>query len=354
MEFLFDYGLFLAKTVTLVAAILVVFIAVFSTAQRSRHRHHEGEIHVERLNDKLKRMKKAVQHKMLATDERKAWLKRQKKSEKQETKSARDKKRGEIGEAQPKPRIFVLEFIGDIKASDTESLRKAISAVLSVAEPDRDQVVVKLESAGGLVHAYGLAAAQLDRIRQANLPLTACVDKVAASGGYMMACVADRIIVSPFAVVGSIGVVAQLPNFHRLMKKHDIDFEVLTAGEHKRTLTVFGENTDKGRRKFQEDLEDTHQLFKQYVAEHRPKVAIDQVASGDIWFGQRALEVELVDALMTSDQYLIEACDQADVFLVNYARPRTMAEKFGVGISAAVDGLVMRAADLIRGGRFGS
>lgn len=353
MDFLIEYGLFLAKAITIVAAILVVVITIFSVAQRSRHKHQEGEIHVERLNDKLKRMKQAIEHKMVASHERKAWLKRLKKARKQEQKADKAKAKDQ-SQAPTKPRVFVLEFNGDIKASDTASLRRTISAVIAVANPERDQVVVKLESGGGLVHAYGLAAAQLDRLKQARLPLTACVDKVAASGGYMMACVADRIVASPFAVLGSIGVVAQLPNFHRLMKKHDIDYEILTAGEHKRTLTLFGENTDKGRKKFLEDLEDTHVLFKQYVAEHRPQVAIDQVANGDIWFGQRALEVALVDELMTSDQYLVDACEKADVFLVSYERQLSVTEKLGVGISATAERLILRLAELARSGRYGS
>lgn len=355
MEFLIDYGLFLAKAITVVAAILVVVIAVISASQRTRHRHHEGDLRVDRLNDKLKRMKKTIQHKMISSHERKAWLKRQKKSEKEEKKAAKGKGKASDKTQEPaRPRVFVLNFHGDIKASETDSLRRAISAVLSVAEPERDRVVVKLESPGGLVHAYGLAAAQLDRIRQAGLQLTACVDKVAASGGYMMACVADRIVASPFAVLGSIGVVAQLPNFHRLLKKHDIDYEVLTAGEHKRTLTVFGENTDKGRKKFMEDLEDTHVLFKQYVSEHRPQVEIDKIANGDIWFGQRALEVALIDELMTSDQYLIEACDQADVFLVSYERHQSLPEKLGLGVSAATEKLALRVADFVNSSRFGA
>lgn len=353
MEFLTDYGLFLAKAVTLVAAILVIFVAVLAATQRTRHKHQEGELHVERLNDKLKRMRKAIQHKMLSSHERKAWLKLQKKNEKQEQKKAKGKSKDKADQEPEKPRVFVLQFHGDIKASETESLRRAISAVISVADPERDRVVIKLESPGGLVHAYGLAAAQLDRIRQAKLPLTACVDKVAASGGYMMACVADKIVASPFAVLGSIGVVAQLPNFHRLLKKHDIDYEVLTAGEHKRTLTVFGENTDKGRKKFQEDLEDTHGLFKQYVAERRPQVEIDHIANGDIWFGQRALDVALIDELMTSDQYLIEACDEAEVFLVSYERQLSLSEKFGVGVSMTAEKLVLRMAELVRGSRYG-
>ena len=220
--------------------------------------------------------------------------------------------------------------------------------MLGVAEPGRDEVVVRLESGGGLVHAYGLAAAQLDRIRNKGVRLTACVDKVAASGGYMMACVADRIVASPFAVVGSIGVVAQLPNFHRFLKKNDVDFEVLTAGEHKRTLTIFGENTDKGRQKFLEDLEETHGLFKEYVAERRPQLDIAKVSNGDIWFGKRALEVQLVDELKTSDEYLIEASERADVVSVTFQRKRTLPEKLGLAVGAALEHTVWRLLSVFR------
>ena len=199
-----------------------------------------------------------------------------------------------------------------------------------------------------MVHSYGLAAAQLDRIRAKGLNLTVCVDKVAASGGYMMACVADRIVASPFAILGSIGVVAQLPNVHRLLKKNNVDFEVLTAGEHKRTLTVFGENTDKGRQKFLADLEDIHQLFKDYVGERRPQLDMAAVANGDIWFGRRALDVKLIDAIQTSDEYLLEAVERADVVSVTYQRKRTLPEKLGLAASAAVEHTVWRLLSVFR------
>jgi len=211
-----------------------------------------------------------------------------------------------------------------------------VSAVIQIADPAKDKVLVKLESAGGMVHSYGLAAAQLDRLKQHELDLTVIVDKVAASGGYMMACVADKIVASPFAIMGSIGVVAQLPNFNKLLKKNDIDYEVLTAGEFKRTLTMFGENTDKGRQKFQDDLEDTHELFKAYVAQRRPAVDIDKVATGDIWFGSRALEVNLVDELATSDEYIMQACNDADVYSVAYKEKQNLADKLGFAVSRGI------------------
>lgn len=350
MEFLTDYGLFLAKTVTFVVAVLVIVTAVVSAAHRKQDGDEsDGELHVKRLNEGFKRLKENLHQKLLGDSDRKAWLKARKKQKKAEAKAEKKAaKSGESKEDITRPRVFVLDFNGDIKASDNDQLRKSITAVLSLAEPERDEVVIRLESPGGLVHAYGLAAAQLDRVRAKGIPLTACVDKVAASGGYMMACVADRIVASPFAILGSIGVVAQLPNFHRLLKKNDVDFEILTAGEYKRTLTMFGENTDKGRKKFLEDLEDTHVLFKEYVGERRPAVDIEAVANGDIWFGQRALDVHLIDELKTSDEYLIDACERAEVVSVTFRRRRTLPEKLGLAASGAIEHSFWKLAGMLR------
>lgn len=220
----------------------------------------------------------------------------------------------------------MLDFDGDVKASEVEPLRQEISAVLLLAEAE-DEIVIRLESPGGMVHEYGLASSQIERIKRKQIPLTICVDRVAASGGYMMACLADKLLAAPFAIVGSIGVIAQLPNFHRLLKKNDIDYEVLTAGEYKRTLTVFGENTEKGREKFVQELEETHDLFKGFVQEYRPQVDINSVATGEIWFGKQALENKLIDELSTSDQYLMDAADQADIFIVRYEEKKSLQDK---------------------------
>lgn len=346
MEFLSDYGLFLAKVVTFVVAAVVVIVMIAATVQRSKGEgDDEGELTVRRLNEKYRKLRETIESRMLSPEQRKLWKKAKQKADKAKKKAA--KNTGKTKE-ETRPKTFVIDFDGDIKASDTETLRKSVTAVLAVAEPGRDEVVVRLESGGGLVHAYGLAAAQLDRIRGKGIRLTACVDKVAASGGYMMACVADRIVASPFAVLGSIGVVAQLPNFHRVLKKHDVDYEILTAGEHKRTMTIFGQNTEKGRTKFLEDLEDTHHLFKDYVRERRPELDVDAVANGDIWFGTRALEVKLVDEILTSDEYLIDACDRSDVVTVSFQRKRTLPEKLGLAASTALEATVWRVLSAFR------
>jgi len=193
-----------------------------------------------------------------------------------------------------------------------------------------------------MVHAYGLASSQLDRLRKRDIPLTVCVDKVAASGGYMMACVADKILAAPFAIIGSIGVVAQMPNFNKLLKKHDVEYEVLTAGEHKRTLTLFGENTDKGRKKFIEDLEDTHALFKDFVAQRRPQVKIKKIATGEVWYGSRALDLALIDEVKTSDEYLMQRVTEADVFEISYKLKKKLHQRLGIAAEESADRLLLK------------
>ena len=228
-----------------------------------------------------------------------------------------------------------------ISASAVGHLREEITAVLTQATPN-DEVLLKLESAGGMVHSYGLASSQLDRLRKKNVPLTVCVDKVAASGGYMMACVADKILAAPFAIIGSIGVVAQMPNFNKVLKKHDVEFELLTAGEHKRTLTMFGENTEKGREKFIEELEDTHQLFKDYVSTRRPQVDIEKIATGEIWFGSRAKDMALIDDIQTSDEYLVSRIEEADVFEVAYVFKKKLHQRLGIAAEESADRLLLK------------
>ena len=327
MEFLTEYGVFLAKTITVVVAVIIILSAAASAALKGK-KPESKEMLIEKLNTKFDDVKHVLEESMLDKDQ----LKEIKKSEKQALKAEKSKP-----DDKKKARVFVLNFEGDIKASAVEGFREAVTAVLQIAQPERDEIVVKLESAGGMVHSYGLASAQLDRIKKKGIKLTACVDKVAASGGYMMACVADTIIASPFAIMGSIGVVAQLPNFSKVLKKNDIDFEILTAGKYKRTLTMFGENTDEGREKFKADLEDTHELFKAYVSERRPSVDIESVANGDIWFGTKALEVALVDDLKTSDEYIVDACQDADVFSIEFKDKKSLMDKLGVAVSSGIE-----------------
>lgn len=237
-------------------------------------------------------------------------------------------------------KIFVLDFKGDIQASAVENLREEITLILATAKAGRDRVVVRLESPGGMVHGYGLATAQLVRLRDAGFHLTICVDKVAASGGYMMACIANEIISAPFAVVGSIGVVAQVPNFNRLLKQHNVDFELYTAGQYKRTVTMFGENTPEGKAKFEEELQQTHVLFKHFVEKYRPQLNVDKVATGEHWYGQDALDLNLVDKLETSDEYLLALLPQHDVYVINTRKKATLGEKLGLQAAQMADSLI--------------
>ena len=235
----------------------------------------------------------------------------------------------------------MLDFKGDISASETTALREEISAIINVAKVD-DEVLLRLESPGGVVHGYGLAASQLARLKQKGIKLTVAVDKVAASGGYMMACVADKIVSAPFAIIGSIGVVAQIPNIHRLLKKHDVDVDVMTAGEFKRTVTVLGENTEKGKQKFQAELEETHQLFKQFVAQNRPHLDVDKVATGEHWFGQQALALQLVDELATSDDIILEKMKDKSVIAVKYKVKKPLLQKIGKQAEESIEGIIHR------------
>jgi len=324
VEFVLEYASFLAKTVTLVIAIVVVLVTAATLRSKGRRRS-AGQLQVSKLNDFYKGLRERLEQSLFDKDQLKTLRKQQAKGEKKHKK-----------QPETKPRVFVLDFDGDIKASATESLRHEITALLSLATP-KDEVVLRLESGGGMVHSYGLASSQLARIRQAGVPLTICIDKVAASGGYMMACIGDKIISAPFAILGSIGVVAQLPNVNKLLKKHDIDFEVLTAGEYKRTLTVFGENTEKGREKFQQDLDITHRLFKNFVSQYRPQLAIDEVATGEIWLGVAALDKQLVDELKTSDEYLADRAKSAELFHLHYAERKSLQERVGLAASSSLE-----------------
>ncbi|WP_411690606.1 protease SohB [Acinetobacter towneri] len=237
-------------------------------------------------------------------------------------------------------KIYVLDFKGDTAASAVEQLREEITLILATAKAGRDRVVVHLESPGGMVHGYGLAAAQLVRLRDAGFHLTICVDKVAASGGYMMACIGSEIVSAPFAILGSIGVVAQVPNFNRLLKEKNIDFEMYTAGEYKRTVTMFGENTEAGKAKFEEELQQTHVLFKHFVEKYRPQLNVEKVATGEHWYGEDALELNLIDKLETSDEYLLSLLPQHDIYVIQTRKKPTLGEKLGLQAAQMADSLI--------------
>ena len=329
-EFFFNYGLFLAKSATIVVSILIVVIFFMFLAGRKQadKADKKDSIEITKLNNKYDNLAMMMNASMLHKDRLKNYIKEEKEKLKETIKNV---KRGP-----QKKRIYVLNFHGDIRASAVTSLREEITAILTVAA-ENDEVFVRLESGGGVVHGYGLGASQLMRIRDKNIPLTVSVDKVAASGGYMMACVANRIIAAPFAIIGSIGVIAQVPNFNKVLKKHDIEYDQFTAGEFKRTVTMFGENTDEAKAKFCEEIEDIHALFKDFIIQHRPDVDIVKVSTGESWPGTRALEKNLVDELKTSDDYLLESSKDADIYEIKYVSKKSLGEKIGFQMQRLAD-----------------
>ncbi|MGY0219256.1 protease SohB [Endozoicomonadaceae bacterium StTr2] len=350
LEFLAEYGLFLAKTLTVLAFIVAVVGLVGSMGQKAK-KHAAGHLEVRKLNKEFEGAQDNLRHVVLEPEVYKKEVKNKEKEEKKAKKERKKELKNEEAEDSSRKRLYVLDFDGDIKASAVSGLREEITAVLGLARP-QDEVLVRLESPGGIVPGYGLAASQLVRIRNKKIHLTVAVDKVAASGGYMMACNADKIIAAPFAVLGSIGVIAQLPNFNRLLKKHDVDIEMHTAGEYKRTLTMFGENTEKGRQKFLEDLEDTHVLFKEFVSEQRPQLDIEKVATGEIWYGRKAVEEQLVDEIMTSDEYIMDRLEDYDIFQIKHHARVTVAEKLGLATGAMAERLLTSAQSRLAAMRF--
>ncbi len=320
MEFLSEWGLFIAKTLTMFFALAGLFILFFHLKQRAANT--TGQLVIHRLNEEYDELESLLKSEILPKNEFKAYIKEKKKAAKLENKKT----------SKSKPNCYLLRFDGDIRASEVDSLREIISAILTVATP-QDEVIAVVESAGGYVANYGLAASQLKRVRDRGIPLTVSVDKIAASGGYLMACVGHKIIAAPFAILGSIGVVAELPNFYRFLDKHDIDIELHTAGQYKRTLTMLGENTDEGRKKFIEELNLTHKLFKDFVKDNRPSLNVEKVATGEHWHGDMAIELGLIDHLETSDDYIRSKHPSHQILEVEYEIKKPLAERLGLHIS---------------------
>jgi len=322
IEFFAEYGLFLLKTVTIVAAIVVVIVTAAAAGKKASH--HEG-LEVENLNKKYLEVASALKQAVMS----KADWKKEAKAEKE-----RDKAAAKSDES--KARAFVIDFKGDLKASAVPSLREEVSAILEIASLE-DQVVIRLENHGGVVHEHGLAASQLVRIRDKEIPLTVVVDKVAASGGYLMACVANKIVAAPFAILGSIGVIAQIPNFNRLLDSHGIDFEMVTAGKYKRNVTMFGENTDEDRAKLKEELEDVHTLFKGAVGKFRPDLDLEKVTTGEHWYGTRALEMGLADEISTSDELLATLAKDHDLYRIAWKIKQPFQKRLMANVDGALE-----------------
>jgi len=351
--------MFLAQAITVVVALLIIISSLASLGSKGQPKNDRGRLSIKKINDLIKDLRYALEAstmdpadaKKIRKQEIKAETKENKqlkKLQKKEKKEANQEESGDEGQTEilskTEKKAFVIMFDGDVKASALDNLRLEITAILTMAG-EEDEVIVCLESPGGMVHSYGLAASQLSRVRSKGIPLTVAVDKVAASGGYLMASVANKIIAAPFALIGSIGVVAQIPNVHKLLKKNDVDVELLTAGKYKRTLSVFGENTEEGREKFKEELEDVHLLFQEFVTNNRPAVNIEEIATGEAWYGKRALDLNLVDELLTSDEYISDLCEERSVYQVQWEEIQSPVDK----ILGKVNGTLDRFSNLLSG-----
>jgi serine protease SohB len=328
IEILFDFGLFLAKAITI--TVCLIFVVGFTISALFRGKtEKKDQIQIKSINNKYKRFAAVLERETLPKHQFKQKAKKQKVELKQKKKKR--KKAVEV-----KKRVFVIDFVGDIRASAVESLREEITAVLTTATP-QDEVLVRLESGGGMVHTYGLAASQLSRIKSGNVPLTVAVDKIAASGGYLMATVADRILAAPFAILGSIGVIAQLPNFNRFLKQHNIDYEQIVAGHEKRSLTMFGENTDDDRERLKLELNETHELFKEFVGQSRKQLDLEKISSGKHWYGTTALSLNLIDEIVTSDDYLAAQSESADLFEISFMIKKSFMQRMPFSVKGFVD-----------------
>jgi serine protease SohB len=312
------------------AIVFVTFaacVAVVALSLRGRRgARKEGRLEVTRLNERFERLALSLRLATLSPRATRAELKAFAAEQKRRVPSER--------------RAFVLDFKGDVLASAVEHLREEVTAVLAVARP-ADRVVLRLESPGGAAHSYGLAASQIARLRERGVHVTACVDRVAASGGYMMACVANEIVAAPFAIVGSIGVAAPVPNAHRLLERNGVDYETATAGRYKRTVTFFGAITDEGRRKFQEQLEETHALFKGFVQRHRPTLDVEAIATGEYWHGEKGHELRLVDRLATSDDVLRELSREFELLGLRYHARRGVVDRLSTGAASVAENVVL-------------
>ncbi len=323
MEFLANWGLFAVKLVTVLVFVFLLVSLLISLAMQAKAHNEDDKDKIKFkftnlfnfYKDNVDKLDAAIDEfdESKSDKEKKAYLKQKAKALKtapqklREEKAERIKKAEEQGEFCPE-HLYVIDFDGDARASQVDELTSKVNLILAKAT-DKDEVIIKLTSPGGVVNGYGLCANQLERIRNKGINLVACVDTVAASGGYMMACVASKIVAAPFSYVGSIGVVAQIPNFNKVLKNHDVEYEQVTAGKYKRTLTMFGENTPEARDKFKQEITLIHNRFKAIVAKYRTKIDIENIATGEYWLAEDAKELNLVDQISTFDEYLQNRLD---------------------------------------------
>lgn len=200
--------------------------------------------------------------------------------------------------------VFVIDYVGSMMASEVVYLTAKIDAIILKSNKD-DEVVINITSPGGAVSGYGLVASQIKRLKTAGLKITATVDTVAASGGYMAAVVSDEIIAAPFAMVGSIGVVANVMIYEELLKNIGIQTNVYTSGDSKRTVVPSRVPNAEEEAKLEAQLEEIHSRFKDHVLSFRPDIDEDKVFTGQAFLAADAINFGLVDKIGTSDELLL-------------------------------------------------
>ncbi len=248
----------------------------------------------------------------------------------------------EAGLPGPPPRLAVLRFQGlrDLNASGDQRLSEAIDEVL-VNRDHFEEAVVIIDSPGGTTHGYGHAYALLERLSASGLKVTACIDRIGASGGYLMALPADRILAGPFAIVGSVGVVAGIPNVKRLLEEKGVSYRLFVAGDKKRVVHFADDDGPEVREYMDEKLAGIHTQFLQAVEKHRgDRVKLDEVRSGDHWSAEESVEkgLGLVDELQTSAEYLLER--NREVALVMIERRVDITERFAGYLAARLSARV--------------
>lgn len=217
--------------------------------------------------------------------------------------------------------LAVLTFVGDIGAKQYKSFGQLIDEVI-INKSEIDEVVVVVNSPGGAVSPYGNVYSQMERVRDAGLKLTVCIDVVAASGGYLMSLPAHKIIAAPFSMVGSVGVMAFVPNLRGLLEDYNINPRTFTAGKYKRTVSLTDEATEEEVEKFKQQLNAIHRLFLEAVKKYRKDVKMEVVETGEHWTARESVELGLglVDDIATSQQYLLEANRDRDLIILSQKR----------------------------------
>ena len=191
--------------------------------------------------------------------------------------------------------IGYVEVKGTIRNS-----RKVVEWIDKLSENSSIRaILVRIDSPGGGVAPSQEIYDALKRAREKGKPVVASIGSLGASGGYYIACAADKIVADPGSVTGSIGVIMQFPVIRDLLRKLGIDYEVIKSGEFKDIASPLRPMTDKERRLLKEVILDVYSQFVDVVAESRglPKDSVLKIADGRILSGRQAYELGLVDTL---------------------------------------------------------